>query len=121
MLGAWRTAHSLGATWRLRYNVPPNDPRFLDLEEEELLDDLLVLHFLDAEVRRAVSPGRAAAADLAGDEEDQQRLQASGAAFLGRADVQRALQRLHRGGTTSGDRPEAAAAPATIRLRVKPG
>ena len=38
-------ADSIWTLWRLAYGMPPNDPRFQDITEEEVLTDLLVRHF----------------------------------------------------------------------------
>lgn len=36
----WRESGGARMAWRMYYRIPPNDPRALDITEDELLDDL---------------------------------------------------------------------------------
>lgn len=42
--------------WRVRYNVPRNDPRYLALTELEALEDLVEVAYHEAAGRRASDP-----------------------------------------------------------------
>lgn len=52
----WRAAASPRTVWRLRYNLPPNDPRFLDMTDAEIVDDLLLRMYHDLRVDIAHNP-----------------------------------------------------------------
>jgi hypothetical protein len=55
LVDAWRAAGSSRTQWRLYYKLPPNDPRVLELTEEECIRDLLVIryrrHLIDLELQ----------------------------------------------------------------------
>ena len=42
--------------WRIRYQLPPTDPRFLAMTEEDILIDLLTLAYHDEAKRREADP-----------------------------------------------------------------
>lgn len=42
--------------WRSIYALPPNDPRALDISEEEVVEDLLVRRFHNEHMRRLLDP-----------------------------------------------------------------
>lgn len=43
----WDESSSAHMVWRMRYNLPPNDPRVLDITDEEMFDDLMRLAYYD--------------------------------------------------------------------------
>ena len=49
--------------WRMKYNLPPNDPRVLDVDENVVLDDLLVTSFNELRAAIARSPSLGVATD----------------------------------------------------------
>ena len=62
---AWRDANDHRTAWRLRYNLPANDPRVLDATDDEIVHDLLVQRYY-AHLARREDPeeaGEAAASD----------------------------------------------------------
>lgn len=52
------SARSAETVFRLRYELAPTDPRFLEATEEEIYRDLLTLHFLGEDMRSALDPER---------------------------------------------------------------
>lgn len=52
----WREAASVRTVWRLRYNLPPNDPRVLEITDAEVVDDLLLRLYHDLHVQIAHEP-----------------------------------------------------------------
>lgn len=42
--------------WRMRYNLPANDPRYLEATEQEMLDDLLTCMYYDVLVDETHRP-----------------------------------------------------------------
>lgn len=49
---AWRRSGEIPFLWRLKYDLPPNDPRFLDLDEEVMAMDLLEHMYHQVRTRR---------------------------------------------------------------------
>jgi len=49
--------------WRMKYNLPPNDPRVLDVDENMVLDDLLLTSFNELRAAIARSPSLGVATD----------------------------------------------------------
>jgi hypothetical protein len=62
---AWAEARSVALAWRQHYLLPPNDPRFLDATEEEMVEDLLAIGYREVQ-RRA--PAEAAEKENASDD-----------------------------------------------------
>lgn len=88
VLDAQREGESWETIWRMAYALPPNDPRYLDLPEEEMYRDLLVRMYHQEHIHRLLHPGEAA----------QQEIQASRAAQDGLAALkQRVLAHLTAG------------------------
>ena len=52
----WGASTSALVVWRPRHQMPPNDPRVLSISEEDMLDDLLVLAFVDLRAEIAARP-----------------------------------------------------------------
>lgn len=52
----WEEARSWRGAWRLRFNIPRSDPRYLDATDADMLDDLLVAMIGEAERRRESDP-----------------------------------------------------------------
>lgn len=103
--------------WRLYYQLPPTDPRWLDATEAEILHDLLVLRYHAEHVRRMADPAADAVERTARDPEKAEELVTSGAAFLADPGTLRALRAI---GTLP---PEVAATPTpprAIRIRRIP-
>jgi len=55
----------------MRYNMPPNDPRNLEADDELVLQDLVVLRYRDLMVRLATDPDFAASYAAEGGELEQ--------------------------------------------------
>lgn len=66
----WREAASVRTVWRLRYNLPPNDPRALEITDAEVVDDLLLRLYHDLHVQIAHQPSLGVATNR----DEQQRL-----------------------------------------------
>jgi len=47
---------NLRTLWRLHYSMPINDPRFLAATDEEVLEDMLILHFAQEQARATQDP-----------------------------------------------------------------
>lgn len=52
----WDAAASAFTIWRLRYNMPPNDPRVLSIADEEVFEDLVLLSYVDLRAEIAATP-----------------------------------------------------------------
>ena len=52
----WNASSSALTVWRLRYNMPPNDPRVLSITDEEVFDDLATLAYFDLRAEIASTP-----------------------------------------------------------------
>lgn len=89
--------------WRKLYGLPPTDPRFLDVEEDEVLRDLLTHAYYDREVARARNPAGQAVVELAADHDAQERMELRKLAFLRDPGTRAALARLW-GLTRAGNR-----------------
>jgi len=74
--------------------MPLTDPRVLDATDDDVIHDLLVLHFHHKKRRDDAEPERVAAEELAGDPEQQKRLVESGKAFATADDTLKRLQML---------------------------
>lgn len=103
--------------WRLYYQLPPTDPRWLDATEEEILRDLLVLRYHAEHVRRMADPAGDAVAQTASDPEKAEQFVASGRAFLHDPGTLRALRAI---GTLPPEAPATPAPPRAIRVRRTP-
>lgn len=71
MAQAREDASSLRTAWRLRYDMPPTDPRFLAATDDMMLEDLLAQHFAREEADAVKNPRAAvqkAVRDLGGQE-----------------------------------------------------
>lgn len=62
---ARETGESLITAWRLAYELPPTDPRFLAMTEDEIIHDLLVRRFHDEHIQRVLNPAEAEIAAMA--------------------------------------------------------
>lgn len=102
---ALRMAQSPWFRWRKMYDLPPTDPRFLDVEEDQVLCDLLAHAYYDREIARARNPAAAAVVELASDHDAQERMELRKVAFLRDPGTQAALAKLWgltRGGNRRG-------------------
>jgi hypothetical protein len=61
---AFVEARRPATAYRIRYNLPRTDPRFLDTTEDEIIFDLLTCTYFEHEVRKAIDPD-AVAGELA--------------------------------------------------------
>lgn len=57
-------AQSVETQWRLAYDLPPTDPRYLDADEDAIRFDLLVMLANRQKREEAMDPGNAQARDL---------------------------------------------------------
>jgi hypothetical protein len=48
----YREAGEVPYVWRSRYNIPPNDPRFLELDEDEMIRDLVLAVYAQHRARK---------------------------------------------------------------------
>lgn len=64
LLEAWADAMSPRTAWRLNYQLPPNDPRVLEADEETVLRDLTLIRYHRHRARAAEDPGAAAAENV---------------------------------------------------------
>ena len=53
---AYAHAHSLPGRWRAHYELPLNDERYLDADEDMMLEDLLGVMYATAGQRQAADP-----------------------------------------------------------------
>lgn len=53
---AYRRSRTLETMWRMRYDLPATDPRYLEATEYEMLDDLLTCMYYDALVEETQRP-----------------------------------------------------------------
>lgn len=61
----YRDAASVAVTWRVLYNLPPTDPRFLAMTADDMADDLLQRRYHDLRIFYAQNPGAEAEHDEA--------------------------------------------------------
>lgn len=108
-------AGSILTAWRLHYNLPLTDPRVQDATDDEVVHDLLVLHFHRQKQRDEAEPERVAAEELASNPEQRERLVEDGRNFASSEDT---LKRLRMLGAIDPP-PPAPLAPRT-RKGVKP-
>lgn len=97
----------------MAYGLPPNDPRFLAMDEDAMLYDLLLRKYHAGQIERAADPEAAAMADkVASGELDEELARAQ---LEARRDpsLQRFLRALRGGGRTEVKQP------LTIQLRSK--
>ena len=85
---------SIAERWRHVYNIPPNDPRFLSMTEEGMLEDLLIRMHHSAEMRRAMNPGKADVDTIAADPELQRSMVESGTAYTRKPSVRRGIAKM---------------------------
>jgi hypothetical protein len=52
----WDESSSALMVWRMRYNLPPNDPRVVDITDDELFEDLLRLAYYDLRQHARTKP-----------------------------------------------------------------
>lgn len=64
VLAAQREGESWETIWRMAYSLPPNDPRYLDMPEDEMLRDLLVRMFHQEHLHRMLNPAEAGQEEL---------------------------------------------------------
>jgi hypothetical protein len=108
------TGESYMTAWRLAYELAPNDPRFLELTEDEILEDLLVRRFHFDHMHRLLHPKEAAVEEMARTPaRSAAKLDKVRAALLADPAVQRGLQKLGLGDRT--ERPPAPVARVTLR------
>lgn len=55
----WQDSASATTVWRLRYNMPPTDPRVLTATETDIVEDLLTLGYHDLRLHIARNPAAA--------------------------------------------------------------
>lgn len=53
---AYEHATSVQGAWRMRFNIPMTDPRWLEATEEQIVEDMLACMYWDAAVRRETNP-----------------------------------------------------------------
>lgn len=94
----------------MTYLLPPNDPRYLDATDEEILHDLLVQRFRDEALARAWDPKRAALEDALRDPGMADKLREERRAALADLDKIRRMLASSKRGTK--------ALPATGALRL---
>ena len=103
--------------WRLRYNLPPNDPRYLEITEAEVLQDMLTIHFHRKWMTReldGISEALEDLEDLALDQDRVDAFQQAGEEYAQSGSTQRAIQRATKGGTP--EELEAKRLPKTIKI-----
>lgn len=59
----WQDAASATTVWRMRYNMPPTDPRVLAATESDIMEDLLRLAYYDLRLQIARNPSLAVTSD----------------------------------------------------------
>lgn len=67
MQAVFAEASSLRTAWRLHYNLPPTDPRYLNATEDEILEDAVLLAFRKRIDLETTHPAAVVAADAARD------------------------------------------------------
>lgn len=112
---AYREALSPLTTWRVKYELPINDPRFQAITEEEAIYDLTVGHFHAMALGETRDPNAAKIRELSEDVEKGKQWVDKAKSFLADENTQRALARVIHGGTP--DELEAKNRPKTIRIR----
>lgn len=76
VLAAQHEGESWETLWRMAYALPPNDPRYLDMPEEDMYHDLLVRLFHHEHMHRMTSPGEAAQEAIQASRAAQEELEA---------------------------------------------
>lgn len=107
----------------MTYELPPTDPRFLAITEEEAAYDLLVQHAHRVLREDAQNPGLGFVEELQAMPDALRDMEAKAREFVGSAEQQRALHRALRGGTPEEleekNRPKAIRIGGTARAWVE--
>ncbi len=85
-------ADDVATVWRMQYEMPPTDPRYLDADDDVVVHDLAVLLYYRRSMEAAVNPAAAALRSAKGDPNYGPDLIARNLAWLRSAQTQHRLR-----------------------------